>query len=259
MIGRAIGWFFVTWRDGLARLLVKLRVTPNALTIFGTLLMLGVGACFALNVATSDWRWSLWGAALLFGSFACDMLDGAVARLGGKGSNFGAFLDSTMDRVSDFAVWAGLGFGYIWLTPANLTFACLCWLGFLEAMMISYTKARAEDLIESCKVGYWQRGERSAAVIIAATACNLPAFVVQQSILPMFTLLRRILHTRAVMAGRIPVTNAQREGRWFHKIQPWLYPRASWPYDIMTAVYIAWLVFARFDPADWDLLRSWLE
>lgn len=257
MIGKAIGWIFAAARDVLTRGLVFLRVTPNTLTILGTLLTVTAGVCFALNIKTGRWEWSLAAACWLFGSFACDMLDGAVARLGGKGSNFGALLDSTMDRISDFAIWAGLGFGFIWRNPANYTFAGLCALGFLESVMISYVKARAEDIIENCSVGYWQRPERCAATIIAAFACNMPAYVVMMSVLPMFTLLRRVLHARTLLRGRTPVTRA-RDGRWYHKLQPWLYPRASWPYDIMTGLYIAWLIFGSVDPTGWDILRRWL-
>lgn len=257
MIGKSIGWLFSVARDALTRGLVFLRVTPNTLTVIGTLLTIAASACFAMNIKTGDWRWSLAAACWLFASSGCDMLDGAVARLGGKGTKFGALLDSTMDRVSDFAIWAGLGFGFIWRDPANLTFAGLCALGFLEAVLISYVKARAEDIIEDCSVGYWQRPERCAGTIIAAFACNMPAYVVEMSILPIFTLLRRVLHARAVMLGRSPVTRAS-EGRWYHKIQPWLYPRASWPYDLMTGVYIAWLIWAPVDPDRWDILRWWL-
>ncbi|MBN1553588.1 MAG: CDP-alcohol phosphatidyltransferase family protein [Phycisphaerae bacterium] len=257
MIGKHIGWVFATARDALARGLIRLHVTPNTLTMIGALLTIGAGVCFALNIKTGCWEWSLSAAGFLFGSFACDMLDGTVARFAGSGTKFGALLDSTMDRISDFAIWAGLGFGFIWREPANYTFAGLCALGFLEAVMISYVKARAEDIIEDCSVGYWQRPERCAATIIAAFACNLPAYVVELSLLPIFTLLRRVLHARAVMAGHAPITSARR-GTWRHKIQPWLYPRASWPYDIMTGAYIAWLIWGPVDPSRWDILRWWL-
>ncbi len=259
MIGKSVAWCVSTVRDSWARAAVWMGLTPNSLTILGTLLTIMAGACFALGVKTGLNRYFLIGAGLLCFSIGCDMIDGIVARLTGKATQFGAMLDSTMDRVSDFAIWAGLAFGFAWQEPANLTFIVLCLLGWLEASMISYVKARSEDFIDSCKVGYWQRGERSAATIISAFACNPAAYVVEQGILPMFTLLRRIFHARAVMAGRKPITNARIEGRWYHKIQPWLYPRMSWPYDLMTAAYIAFLVFFRIDPARWDVIRFWLD
>lgn len=259
MIGTSVGWFFRTWRDGLARLLVRLGVTPNALTVFGAVCSVGAGAAFCLATKTDAPRWSLLAGVFLFFAFAGDMLDGAVARFGGTGSAFGALLDSTLDRVSDFALWAGLGLGYAWRDPANLTFTLLCMVGFAEAVLISYVKARAEDFdaVEHCGVGYWQRGERSAGIIIAAFACNPHAYVVELSVLSLFTVLRRVLHARALLAGRMPVTDARR-GRWYHKLQPWLYPRATWPYDLMTIAYIAFLIFAPVRPDRWDLLRHWL-
>jgi len=258
MIGRAIGWVVSSLRDAVARALVRAGVTPNMLTGFGAAATVGAGVCFALALKTNNMDWCILAAVLLYISFCSDMLDGAVARFSGQATKFGAFLDSCMDRAGDFAIWAGLAMGFAWQSPANLTFVALSMLGFFEAVMISYIKARSEDFIFSCQVGYWQRPERCSAVIIAAFACNPAALVVEQSILPIFTMFRRAGHTWAILAGRRPVTNARLDGKWYHKIQPWLYPRASWPYDIMTAAYIAFLIFARFDPAEWDILRDWL-
>ncbi len=266
MIGKSRGWGFVAVRDAIARGLVKLGVTPNGLTVFGTLMMIAAGVCYALGAGQS-FAWSLdprgssgafllLGGALVVASSACDMLDGAVARLGNKGSQFGAILDSTLDRISDFTVYAGIALYYAFHSPANPTFALLSMLCFLEAFMISYVKARAENEIDNCGVGYWVRGERTAAIIIATFAYNVPALLVQQAALPIFTLLRRIFHTRSVLRGKKPVTNA-REGRWWDKIQPWLYPRGSWPYDVITAICIAWLIFAPVNPQRWDVIRWW--
>jgi CDP-diacylglycerol---glycerol-3-phosphate 3-phosphatidyltransferase len=258
MIGKTVGWFFKTWRDSWARGLVRLGVTPNALTVFGTLCSVAAGGVLGMATWTDEPRYSLLAGGFLFLAFAGDMLDGAVARIGGKSTTFGALLDSTLDRVSDFALWAGLGVGYILRDPPNVTFALLCMVGFAEAVLISYVKARAEDFVDHCGVGYWQRGERSAGIIIAAFACNPHAYVVELSILSLFTVLRRILHARALLAGRSPVTDARTRGRWYHKLQPWLYPRATWPYDLLTITYIAFLIFGPVDPDRWDLLRRWL-
>ncbi len=259
MIGKGIAWIVSSARDALGKGLVAMRIKPDFITVMGTILTIAAGACFAVSIKTDEKIWCIYAGVLLFFSIACDMLDGVVARLTNHSTTFGAFLDSTMDRVSDFAIWAGMAFGYAWKDQANITFIMLSFLGFFEASMISYIKARSEDFIESCKVGYWQRGERCAAMIISAFACNPAAFVVEQSILPLFTLLRRALHAKTCLAGGTPVTNARIEGKWYHKIQPWLYPRMSWPYDIMTAGYIAFLIFARFNPANYDFIRFWLD
>jgi len=250
MIGRSVGFGFSTARDAVARCLVKACVTPNALTLAGGVFTAGAGVCYALG-AERSYGCLVWAAVLLILASACDMLDGAVARIGGKSSVFGEFLDSTLDRFSDFAIYAGIAVGYASLPEANVTFVLLAMLAFFNSFMISYAKARAEDLIESCPVGYWQRGERSAAVLIATFANNLPALLVQQAILPMFTVLRRMLYTKAVIEGRTVETDPRKGGLWL-KLHLWYWPRMSLPYDFVTGVNIAWLIFAPV--AAWDLI-----
>jgi len=265
MIGRSIGFGFSTARDFVARGLVAVGVTPNMLTLTGMVITAAAGVCYALGAARG-FAWSLnpsaaanayllVAGALIILASACDMLDGAVARIGNKATRFGAFLDSTLDRYSDFAVFAGIAVGYAWSSPANVTFILLAMVAFFNALMISYTRARAEDLIESCTVGYWQRGERSAAILIGTFSCNIPAMVLQQAALPLLTVLRRMSHTHAVLAGRSPVTDP-RKGNWWDKIRLWRWPRMTPAYDFVTGVNIAWLIFAPV-PAE-DVIRNLL-
>lgn len=260
MIGRSIGTGFIIARDAVARVLIRLKVTPNALTLTGMAFTALAGVCYAVasgcrHVSDPNGWCLLAAAAMLILSSACDMLDGAVARIGKCGTTFGAFLDSTLDRYSDFAVYAGIGVYYAWAQPGNLTFVFLSMLAFFNGFMISYTRARAEDLIPACSVGYWQRGERSAAILIATFAFNIPALVLQQALLPMLTVLRRIFYTKAVLEGRTPLTDP-RQGGWWLKARLWRWPRMTWPYDFVTGVNIAWLIFAPVEP--WDVLR-WLS
>ncbi len=260
MIGRGIGTGFATARDSLARGLIRLGVTPNFLTILGIILTSAAAVCYAL-AAGRDWAWSLditapanalllVAGVLMVLSSACDMLDGAVARLGAKSTPFGAFLDSTLDRYSDFAVYGAIAVYYARQSPANVTFVLLSMLAVFNSFMISYTKARAEDIIDSCRVGYWQRGERSAAILIATFAHNVPALLTQQALLPMLTVIRRILYTRAVINGKKPVTDP-RKGPLLLKLRLWRWPRATIPYDFVTGVNIAWLIFAAPINAYW--------
>jgi CDP-diacylglycerol--glycerol-3-phosphate 3-phosphatidyltransferase len=266
MVGRTIGSMIASARDGVARGMLKLGVTPDTLTIVGMVLTAGAAVCYAIGAGKSfGWNlevrsganaYLLLGFVLLLLSCGCDMVDGAVARLGNKSTRFGAFLDSTLDRYSDFVVYAGIAAYYAWLTPANITFVLLCMIAFFNAFMISYTRARAEDLIESCRVGYWQRGERSTAILIATAAYNIPGLVVQQAVLPLLTVLRRIFHTRAVLNGKKPITDP-REGNFWLKIRLWRWNRGSVPYDFVTALNIAWVLFARIPSG--DPLRSFLS
>ena len=235
------------------------------LTLTGMAITAASGVCYAIGSA-SPFAWDLnprspancyllLAGSLLVLASACDMLDGAVARIGGLSTRFGEFLDSTLDRYSDFTVYAGIAACYCWTDPANVTFVLLAMLAVFNSFMISYTRARAEDLIESCRVGYWQRGERSAAILIGTFAYNVPAMVVQQALLPMLTVLRRLAYTRSMIAGRQPVTDPRKGGFWL-KVRLWRWPRMTVPYDVVTGLNIAWLIFARIEPV--DLLRAWL-
>ena len=259
MIGRGIGAGFAIARDFIARGLIRIGVRPNGITMTGMCITFAAGVCYALGAGDAfawSWRvgagasaWPLTAAAMLILAMACDMLDGAVARLGDLKTTFGAFLDSTVDRYSDFAVYAGITAAYTLSRPANVTFVLLSMLAFFNAFMISYTRARAEDLIDSCTVGFWQRGERSAAILIATFAHNIPALVVQQAALPLLTVLKRILPTRAVLMGKTPLTDP-RKGNFWAKIRLWDWPRMTVPYDIVVGANIAWLIFADFAAPD---------
>jgi CDP-diacylglycerol--glycerol-3-phosphate 3-phosphatidyltransferase len=261
MIGRAIGNGFVWVRDNLARGLIAKGIRPNQITAAGTGLTVLAGILYALSAehfglslrpsAPGNLYLLLAGGVLIL-SAACDMLDGAVARIADVRTPFGGFLDSTLDRVSDFAVFAGITIHYA--RAGNMTFALLAMLAFFGGFMISYTRARAENLIPECKVGYWQRGERFTAVLIGTLAYNLPAMVLQQAMLPMLTALRRVLYVRAVVDGRMPAADVRAQG-WRYRIRLWRWPRMSWPYDLVTAVNIAWLIFVRFPPVN---VLGWL-
>jgi CDP-diacylglycerol--glycerol-3-phosphate 3-phosphatidyltransferase len=267
MLGKPIAIFFSTARDAVARGMLHLHVTPNKLTFAGMILTLGVGTCYAIG-AGKPFAWSvdphavsgsylLLAAALLILASACDMLDGAVARIGDLSTQFGAFLDSTLDRYSDFVIYAGIALYYASRPEPNVTAIALAMMAFFNGFMISYSRARAEDIIEKCSVGYWQRGERSAAVLIATFAHNIPALVVQQAILPLFTVIRRMTHTHLVLSGKTPIEDVRQGGPWM-KIRLWRYPRMSWAYDVVTGANILWLIFVRFEIPDvlGDLLRG---
>jgi CDP-diacylglycerol--glycerol-3-phosphate 3-phosphatidyltransferase len=191
--------------------------------------------------------WNLWAAACLILCGATDMLDGAVARLGNSGSKFGAFLDSTVDRFSDFAIFAGIAVYYAW--RGNVTLNLLAMVCIANAFAISYTRARAETLIPRCRVGYWQRGERYAAILIGVFAFNVPAMLWQQALSPAFTVWRRIWYTRQVTGGQSPAEDP-RQGTWWDKLQPWHWPRGTWPYDVITGLNILYLIFAPVPATD---------
>ena len=140
--------------EPVAALLIRHDVSPNAITTFGTLCTLvGAGLYAAGHIMTAGW---VIGLTALF-----DVLDGTVARRTGKSTVFGAFYDSTLDRVADGGVMAGLAIFYS-TSPVhhNIYMVVVCLVGIIGTFLISYTRARAEALGIDAKVGLMQRPER---------------------------------------------------------------------------------------------------
>ncbi len=271
-VGRSVGHGFMAARDWVARGLVAIHISPNSLTVLGTVFTVGAGVFLAVGAGDhfnrnglwsgflARWDtavgcscWNLLAALCIVLSSATDMLDGAVARLSSSGTVFGAFLDSTLDRVSDCAIFAGIALYYS--RQANITYTLLAMLALSNAYLISYARSRAETLLPNFKAGYWQRGERIAAVLISVMAFNVPAMLWQQAISGGFTAWRRIRCTWDVANGRKVIVDP-REGAWLDRIQPWRWPRMTLPYDIITGLNIAYLIFAPIPQT--DLLRRWL-
>lgn len=137
-----------------ADLLVRHRVSPNLITTVGTLCTMGAGVIFASgHIRTAGW---FMGLTALF-----DVLDGTVARRTGRSTVFGAFYDSTLDRVADGFVLGGLAVFYgvneAHRSPVMLSITIA---GLIGTFLTSYTRARAESLGLDAKVGIMQRPER---------------------------------------------------------------------------------------------------
>jgi CDP-diacylglycerol---glycerol-3-phosphate 3-phosphatidyltransferase len=140
--------------DPVADWFVRWRVHPNTITIIGTLCTVAGGVIYGTgHIRTAGW---FLGLTALF-----DVLDGTVARRSGRSSTFGAFLDSTLDRVADGAVMAGLATFYaLNAVHRSVPMMVVCMLGLIGAFLTSYTRARAEALGIEAKVGILQRPER---------------------------------------------------------------------------------------------------
>ena len=142
---------FMRTLDPLVRLFTKWGVNPNSLTLAGVIITFIAAIAFFLQ------RPRLGGFLVLLGGL-CDAIDGSLARNSGKATRFGALLDSSVDRYAEFAMLFGIG-GYFLMTQDYLnsagTFLALC-----GSFMVSYTRARAESLGLSAKVGVMQRPER---------------------------------------------------------------------------------------------------
>jgi|CZKW01.1.fsa_nt_gi CDP-diacylglycerol--glycerol-3-phosphate 3-phosphatidyltransferase len=145
-------------------LLARTPVTPNAITIVGTL---GVAASALSLFPTGH---------LFVGTVVCtvfvlaDMLDGALARVTGTSGSWGAFLDSTLDRVADAAIFGGLTLWFV-LGGHNTVLAAVTLFCLVAGALVSYAKARAEGLGISCNVGIAERSER-LLIGLAATGLS---------------------------------------------------------------------------------------
>ena len=132
----------------IANILARLKLAPNFISFIALLLGLTAGLLFALS-------YPLWAGILIILCGFFDILDGQVASKTDKKSLFGAIFDSTLDRYSEFFVFMGLAYYFrhhwaLWL----------CFFTFFGAMMVSYTRARAEGLGVECEIGLMQRAER---------------------------------------------------------------------------------------------------
>ena len=139
------------------RVLGKLGVHPNTMTLLGSLLTIAVAIVLASG------RLTLGGWLLVFIA-PIDALDGALARVVGQKSRFGALLDSTLDRVSEAALLAGLAVHY--LQQGETIEVILSIVALTGGALVSYTRARAEALGFTCKVGVLTRLERMAVLVI---------------------------------------------------------------------------------------------
>jgi CDP-diacylglycerol---glycerol-3-phosphate 3-phosphatidyltransferase len=170
----------------IAALLLWCRITPNQVSLMGIALNL-VSAALLVDG-------QLLPAGLVYllaGSL--DLLDGALARLAKMSSRFGAFLDSTADRISEGVVFAAIA--YYFARHGQPVDAALTVLALLGSLLVSYTRARAEGLGLECKVGIVTRAERVVLIAFGLMLGLLPAAIYILVVLTAFSATQRILHT----------------------------------------------------------------
>jgi len=177
-------------RDAMRDRLIESRLTPNAISLTG----------FALNVVAAVLVWQelfIWGGIAFIVGSVCDTLDGRYSRMSGKGTQFGAFLDSTLDRIEEGIVLTAVA--YVFAKDGNEIAAAAVVLAVLASLMVSYTRARAEALGVECKVGIANRAVRvvilSVGIVFADLDLLAPAVYVLAG-LGTITVLQRILHVR---------------------------------------------------------------
>src|SRR6266704_4658743 len=142
------------------------RISPNVLTFLGLVINTVAAVLFGFANAQNYNRMFPYAGLVIIGAGIFDMVDGRVARATGQVTTFGAFFDSVIDRYSDVALFFGL---LVYYARAN-HFFYLVLVAFVmtTSVLVSYTRARAESLIGSCKVGFMERPERLVLLIIGA-------------------------------------------------------------------------------------------
>lgn len=169
------------------------RISPNVLTFIG--LVINIGAAFLFGYATGETqqRYFLYAALVIIGAGIFDMVDGRVARATGQVTQFGGFFDSVIDRYSDVALYFGLLVFYA--RASRFFYVVLTALVMVTSLMISYTRARSENMIKQCKVGFMERPERIVLVILGGLFNRMAPILWVIAVIGNITVIHRIYYT----------------------------------------------------------------
>lgn len=201
MIGASIGRGAMAIINAIVRAVAFAGIPPNVLTTIGVLINVGCGVLFGFGEF-------FWAGVVLILANLFDMLDGNVARLTGNTTRYGAFLDSSLDRVSDMVCFVGIMIFYATYTPEHsILNVFLAGAGLIGSVMVSYTTARSEGLGIKSNVGFLQRPERIVLFIIGGLstwdwnsdhflANRMPQVLWILAIFSFWTFIQRMLHTR---------------------------------------------------------------
>ena len=160
--------------DPFVKVLIKLGLTPNAVTTIGFVLNIGVAVIFIIGGEKGnrgDLTYIGWAGALILFAGLFDMLDGQVARLGNMKSTFGALYDSVLDRYSEQIMF--LGICYYLVAHHYFLSSIFAFIALMGSMMVSYVRARAEGLGIECSGGLMQRPERVVTLGVFAIICGV--------------------------------------------------------------------------------------
>jgi CDP-diacylglycerol---glycerol-3-phosphate 3-phosphatidyltransferase len=201
MLGAGIGRGAMAIINAMVRGLASAGIPPNVLTLIGVIINLGCGVLFGFGEF-------FWAGIVLIVANLFDMLDGNVARLTGRVTKYGGFLDSTLDRLSDMGSFMGIMIFYARLTQYHSTLnVFLGGVGMIASVLVSYTTARSEALGVKANVGFLQRPERMVLLMIGGLSTwdwnsasiwhnRMPQVLWVLAIGSMWTLIQRMVYIR---------------------------------------------------------------
>lgn len=165
--------------DPFVKVLIKLGLTPNAVTSIGFVLNIGVAVIFVIGGEEGnrgDLSYIGWAGGLILFAGLFDMLDGQVARLGNMKSTFGALYDSVLDRYSELVMFFGIC--YYLVAQHYFLSSIFAFIALIGSMMVSYVRARAEGLGIESKGGLMQRPERVVTIGLCAIICGVSSLYI---------------------------------------------------------------------------------
>jgi CDP-diacylglycerol--glycerol-3-phosphate 3-phosphatidyltransferase len=234
----AIGTICMFPLRAVIKISVRLGISPNTLTLIGVLVNVAAGWALAID------NFMLAFFIMIYANIF-DFIDGKVAFITGRQSEFGAFWDSTLDRFSDLALFTGL----IWLYSSlgRQDYVLITTLTLIFSTMTSYARARAESLVETCKVGFMERPERIVLFMIGAFTDRMAGVLWVILILSVVTVANRIYYTYLAL-NKKPMPSATGLRGLFSRAFFWRDDRATVAYDLWV---IAILAFVWLTPPDW--------
>jgi CDP-diacylglycerol---glycerol-3-phosphate 3-phosphatidyltransferase len=218
---------------------VALGIHPNTLTLIGVL----VNVVAAVELGRD--HFVIAGIIMIVANIF-DFIDGKVAHITGKVSQFGAFWDSTLDRFSDIALFLGLI--YLYADLRRTDYVMVASLAMMFSIMTSYARARAESLIQKCKVGFMERPERIVLFMIGAFTDRMGAVLWVILVLSIFTVADRIYYTHLVLNQKPIPRGSNLISKIFVRGFFWTDERATLAYDMWV---IAILAFVWGTPPHW--------
>ena len=218
---------------------VALGIHPNTLTLIGV--FINIGAAWALGKERFMLAFGIMIVANIF-----DFIDGKVAHITGTVSEFGAFWDSTLDRFSDIALFLGLI--YLYASLRHTDYVMIASLAMMFSIMTSYARARAESLIQTCKVGFMERPERIVLLMIGTATDRMGAVMWVILVLSIVTVANRIHYTHIVLNKKPVPQGSNVLSRVFLRAFFWTDERSTLAYDMWV---IAILAFIWLTPPDW--------